>query len=378
MKHLEQIKHFFGSSAPCLLVVGQTGSGKSSLLRDAIAQSAGHPLPILYIPGRSSVKLAGLFGQISQAWSLPSIQQDTTAEQQLSELLCWLQGHEQKGILVIDDAHLLPYSLLSALVKTLQQQSFGSCHFQCVLAGKPSLVEKVQVLCSPPCDVVRLGLMTTQQVQSRVSDYLASMGVSAKPSHVREVADRLYRQSHGELNRLEQSLQSLTLQDFMQHKSAKTQPTPSADVQVFNWRVFMRQHAARFVALIGLCLTMIVMYWQEQNPFTSQPRLPSKPYHFAMTKTKSVVSPKTTSPATPAQPDYTVQLMGSFKRADIAQFVQSHHLASNTHIYQATYHHKPWYVLGFGAYATRADADSARDHLPANLPHGGAWVRSIH
>lgn len=383
MKHLEQIKHFFGSKAPCLLVVGQTGCGKSSLLREAISQSGGLPLPILYIPGRSSVRLSGLFGQITQAWSLPLTQRDGSPEQQLTELANWLEGRQQKGILVIDDAHLLPYSLLSSLVSVLQKQPFNGSHLQCVLAGKPSLVEKVQVLCNPPCDVVRLGAMTMQQVQTKVSDFLSSVGVSAQPSHVRQVADRLFRQSQGEMSRLEQSLQALTLQDFMQqHKSSKatkSQPVHSTQVQTINWRDFTRQHAARFVALVGLCLTIAVMYWQEQNPLSSHMRTPSKPYHFAFTQAQPIKSPNNSvSPPAVSQPNYTVQLMGSFKRADIQQFVQAHHLAGKTHIYQATYHNQPWYVLGFGAFATRADAAMARDHLPDNLPHQGAWVRSIH
>lgn len=384
MKHLDYIKHFFRSQAPCLLVAGQSGCGKSALLRDAIAQSGGMPLPVIYVPSRSSVNSIGLLGQIAQTWSLPMMDREAPFDRQLTQLVHWLEGHQQTGILVIDDAHLLPYSLLAALVRVLQAQSFDHCHLKCVLSGKPSLVEKVQVICNPPCDVLRLDPVTLRQVEAKVNAFLAQAGVQAKGAHVQHVANRLYRQSHGDMNSLERSLQSLSLQDFIHHKSkapSAAKASHASQVLAVDWASFMKEHAARFIALTGLCFTIGVMYWREQMPTYHSPHLPSKPYHFALSQ------PQPTLPgATPAlnkiaaahQAAFTVQLLGSFSQSDIKQFISAHHLQSTARIYHATYDGRPWYVLGYGAYSSRAAADAARDQLPTGLSHQGAWVRSIH
>lgn len=384
MKHLDYIQHFFKSQAPCLLVAGQSGCGKSVLLRDAIAQSVGMPLPVIYVPSRSSVSSISLLGQIAQTWSLPMVDCDAPFDQQLMQLVHWLEGHQQTGILVIDDAHLLPYSLLAALVRVLQAQSFDRCHLKCVLSGKPSLVEKVQVICNPPCDVLRLDPVTLPQVETKVNAFLAQAGVQAKGAHVKQVADRLYRQSHGDMNSLERALQSLSLQDFIHHKSKVTsaaQAGRASQVLAADWTSFMKEHAARFIALTGLCFTIGVMYWREQMPAYHQPRLPSKPYHFALSQPQpkqSGVAPALKKTAAIHQAAFTVQLLGSFSQSDIKQFVSTHHLQSTAHVYQATYNGRPWYVLGYGAYSSRAAAEAARHQLPAGLSHQGAWVRSIH
>lgn len=73
---------------------------------------------------------------------------------------------------------------------------------------------------------------------------------------------------------------------------------------------------------------------------------------------------------------FTVQLLGSSSRANVADFVRRH-AGSPLYWFEARYQGNPWYVVMHGAYPSRAAAQSAATALSGELGRLEPWIRSI-
>jgi len=379
MKHLDRLKQFLRSNDPLLLVVGNGGRGKTTLLRQASEQTPS-ALPIVYVPGRSTMRIAGLMSQLSGVWELPLESSRLSADKQIDLLLHHLMQRQQKGVLIIDDAHLLPYSLLSVLVRVVLEQS-DDCYLQCVLSGRLSFVDKVRVLSEEPLDVLRLEQLSRRDVYGRVSDFLEAAGVAANRGQINGVVNQLCLTAEGDADQLERKLQALTLSDFMHIKYPDAQRSTAV-----SWRESAAQNQTRLLAFLGLCCVVGLLYWQGQQRMHAHPRFlaPTQPMQFAMEDIQPVLQ-RDGSAAIAQEPVivpqahfYTVQLLGSYRRAAVNQFVQTHAQLKSAKIYQLSYQEKPWYVVGLGQYATPQAAHQALQQIPSTLSTQGAWVRSIH
>ena len=321
------------------------------------------------------------------------------ASAQWQHVLDNLIGQRQKGVMVIDDAHLMPYSLLSALVEVVQSQA-GAVQLQCVFAGKPSLHEKLQSLVEGELPTIRFGMLSRQQITSRVQAYLSDQGMTAGRPTIERVVTHIYARCQGESERLDALLRRLTLHDFMTPKMKSSAVSGAASVTSWpHWRQQGVQHTARLVALVGRCATIVFLYWREQNPPRLSPPLPTRPFHYKLVEPRPAPASKQTSAAkpeptskpipisknqlkpahVPMPPKYTIQLMGSFNRQDVAHFLSTHQLQlPHGQIFEQTYHDRPWFVLGVGQYPSKASAHAALNNLPPSLQQRGAWVRAIH
>ena len=85
----------------------------------------------------------------------------------------------------------------------------------------------------------------------------------------------------------------------------------------------------------------------------------------------------TTKVTVPASSYYTIQVFANHDRQAAVKYIQSRHLE-----HKAIYHHtqsggQAWYVVLYGEYLTKHQAELAKQHLPAELKRGGPWVRRI-
>lgn len=74
---------------------------------------------------------------------------------------------------------------------------------------------------------------------------------------------------------------------------------------------------------------------------------------------------------------YTIQVLASFDRGRVSHFVREHGLQKHAAMYQSTYKGKPWTVLIYGDYASKAAAEKAKRNLPMFLQHQHPWVKSF-
>ena len=74
---------------------------------------------------------------------------------------------------------------------------------------------------------------------------------------------------------------------------------------------------------------------------------------------------------------YTLQLMGSYDKTAVENFVSRMSIANETIVYKASFHGKPWFTLIYGNYASVAEAKSAIANLPVSMKQLKPWVKSF-
>ncbi len=74
---------------------------------------------------------------------------------------------------------------------------------------------------------------------------------------------------------------------------------------------------------------------------------------------------------------YTIQLLASSRENDLQQYTRTHKLQGKATYYHSKTNGKDWYVLVYGLYKSRSEAQSALAKLPENLRAEKPWVKSI-
>jgi len=74
---------------------------------------------------------------------------------------------------------------------------------------------------------------------------------------------------------------------------------------------------------------------------------------------------------------FTLQLLGTRSQAGIAGFLKNMPNSEKMRHFKATLKGKPWYVVVYGQYPTRASANAAKSALPAKLKALKPWIKSI-
>ena len=74
---------------------------------------------------------------------------------------------------------------------------------------------------------------------------------------------------------------------------------------------------------------------------------------------------------------YTLQVLGAGRRSTAERFVSSRKEPQKFYLFSSTYKNKPWYVVVYGQYKSRAAASEASKQLPAELAELKPWPRSI-
>ena len=71
-----------------------------------------------------------------------------------------------------------------------------------------------------------------------------------------------------------------------------------------------------------------------------------------------------------------VQLMGSFSEDSARQFIDSYGIDDDFLYLRSEYQGRPWYVVVYGSFASRGQAEEAVRRLPAGATGGAPWIRS--
>ena len=107
----------------------------------------------------------------------------------------------------------------------------------------------------------------------------------------------------------------------------------------------------------------------ETRPETAAASAPSTPTEAATT------SPLQTVPV--GDRGFALQIMGSYSREELLTHAARLSLPAKVFIRQDTRRGRPWYVLIYDLYPSRAQAQAALAALPANLLAPKPWIRSL-
>jgi DamX protein len=82
--------------------------------------------------------------------------------------------------------------------------------------------------------------------------------------------------------------------------------------------------------------------------------------------------------AAPAE-SFSLQILGASSEANVKAFVErnGNGLRQTLGYYRAERAGAPWYIVAYGVFATRAEAEATLNRLPQALAASGPWVRSI-
>ena len=113
-EHLDKIKRFLHSQERLMLVIGEAGCGKTSLLDDIVSKLkvSRH---IIRLTGNPNLQPQQLIEILSKNWGGITQHNKARLETQLIDVLNSLNEHDHHCLLVIHDAHTLPFTVLAAL-----------------------------------------------------------------------------------------------------------------------------------------------------------------------------------------------------------------------------------------------------------------------
>jgi len=74
---------------------------------------------------------------------------------------------------------------------------------------------------------------------------------------------------------------------------------------------------------------------------------------------------------------YTIQILGVRNEKSVLKFVEKHRLWNQAAYFKTDYKGKNWFALLYGIYSTRKEALSAKEKLPEEIRKSSPWIREI-
>jgi len=198
-QRLGMLQHFSRYSDLLLLVVGEHGAGKSTLLKHFISQ-LDDEIKASRVESSPNMDRDGLLIAIGKGFGLPPILEgDLNAFiKQLQELLRFDEG----GLLVIDDAHLLPADTLHYALELAEISGSHGKLLRVILFAEPSIE---QVLAEP--GLAKLGERIThtldtppfdlERTEAYIRHRMAAAGQDGEEPFDKVAIKRIHKASHG-------------------------------------------------------------------------------------------------------------------------------------------------------------------------------------
>ena len=358
--YLQSLQNFIISTDSLLFISGEVGSGKTVLIEQFILQVR-ISTQILRIHGHAKFKPNHLLKLLNKHWADTEIRKTARLEQQLTTLLNALNQHDQSRVLLVDDAHLLPFSVLAALshLASIQQQRV---HLHVILIGRRGLLRKMQSLVSReiPSIELRVGEITQEDVlhiddaNNERIDVLPAAAM--KTSEIVVGTGPVWKQHSIRL-----------LASFMLVSLA----------MLFTWH---KHHQDVYQTLIHSAkkskTTPIHSLYQSSSEFALNDLLNSTnnqtlPLEITHTNTPTLA----TYIHSPSK-SFTLQIMANRNPAVLQHFIKNHQLKNARTIFTVD-NGKPWYILTYGTFTTSKQASIALRQLPSNLNQCHPWIRPL-
>lgn len=213
-QRLGMLQHFSRYSDLLLLVVGENGAGKTTLLHHFIRQ-LDEGIKVSRVEASATMSREGLLIAIGKGFGLPPILEGDIQAfvKQVQELLRYDEG----GLLVIDDAHLLPADTLHYALELAQISGSQGKLLRVILFAEPQIE---QVLAEP--GLSKLGERITHTLDippfdaERTEDYirhrLSTAGLDGDIPFDKSDFKRIHKGSHGNPARINDLAQAQLLE----------------------------------------------------------------------------------------------------------------------------------------------------------------------
>ncbi|MDM8557600.1 AAA family ATPase [Candidatus Parabeggiatoa sp. HSG14] len=428
--------HLIQNSEQLLFVLAETGCGKTSLLNQLnhVAEQQHEHWWIYTLTSNPALSPEACLSIILTAFN---VRQDGKPMEVLQESLrnhvAATRYNGQLPVLFIDDAHKLPLATLKFIIESAMQGD-ALTRMRVVLFCEPQITS---ILATPEFDIVHNTLIHTLDVppfsKTQVRDYLQFRLQNSRYNNVHpfnsDIIKKIYTESEGIPGEVNLYAQQILSQFAEQHKLQMRSHSLSHSKLLWGIPIVL--------VLIAIALWV---YWyspkppentlQPQSTNVSLPKEPTSPYtlydEIAIEVPETNVTPVTppknglvlkstdlstqsigkqandTTLLTSSTEDliaknkgeqteikgedwlyrqapnaYTLQILGAYDHLTLKSFLAKYNL-KEVAMFKTSHNNKDWYVLLYGIYSTRSQANAARKELPAALQKDTKpWVRSL-
>ncbi len=389
------IRHLIEHSEQLLLVLAEKGGGKTALLNQLkrIAEKECQHWWI-YTPDTSPALSSEVL--LSSILNTFHVRHDgkpfAILQDSLRNHIAATRYNGQIPVLFVDDAHQLPLATLKFLIE-LNMQGKPPTRMRVVLFCEPQITS---ILAAPEFEMVQNTLIHTLDVpvfsDTQVRDYLqfrlhGTRYGNIHPFHS-EIIKKIYDRSEGLAGKINMYAQQI-LQQFAEQRHDIHLPHSFAAQSKSLWSV------AIALVLVGLSL---LFYWKsiEENQISSaifQPTATVPSFVPTEVRAEKEEEPllKTEEPkeildqqvkeadwlSVQNPNDYTLQILGTHELSNLQKFTKRYSDITEFAMFKTIYRNKDWYVLVYGIYSTRTEAQAALKEMPAELQNTKPWIRSI-
>ncbi|WP_069472543.1 AAA family ATPase [Candidatus Marithrix sp. Canyon 246] len=391
-QRINLIRHLIENSEQLLLVLAEKHGGKTALLNQLrrIAEKECQHWWI-YTPDTSpALSSEVLLSSILNTFHVRhdgkpfAILQDT-----LRNHIAATRYNGQIPVLFVDDAHQLPLATLKFLIE-LNMQGKPPTRMRVVLFCEPQITS---ILAAPEFKMVQNTLIHTLDVpvfsDTQVRDYLQFRLHDTRYNNIHpfhsEVIKKIYERSEGLAGKINIYAQQI-LQQFAEQRHDIHLPHTFAPQSKSIWGV------AIALVVVGLSL---LFYWKSiEEKQTSVPifqPIATVPYIVPTevkveAEKKETEKPKEIPEKRVKEADwlsvqnpnnYTLQILGTHELRNLQKFTKRYSDITEFAMFKTTYRNKDWYVLVYGIYSSRTEAQAALQNMPAELRNTKPWIRGI-
>jgi DamX protein len=399
-QRINLIRHLIEKSEQLLLVLAEKGGGKTALLNQLkrIAEKECETWWI-YTPDTSpALSSEVLLSSILNAFN---VRQDgkplPILQESLRSHIASTRYNTQIPVLFVDDAHQLPLATLKFLIE-LNMQGKPQTRMRVVLFCEPQITS---ILAAPEFEMVQNTLIHTLDVpvfsDTQVRDYLQFRLHGTRYSNIHpfnsDVIKKIYEKSEGLAGKINQYAQQI-LRQFAEQRHDIHLPHSFAPQSKWLWSL------AIVLVLVGLSL---LFYWKtiEEKEETGSPSF--QPIATMPTTIQTDLKQEIVEEIVEQQPsptvsneeildqnikgadwllsqnpnNYTLQILGTHELVNLQNFTKQYSHITEFAMFKTTYRNKDWYVLVYGIYSNRTEAQAALKEIPAELKNTKPWIRSI-
>lgn len=398
-QRINLIRHLIENSEQLLLVLAEKGGGKTALLNQLkrIAEKECKTWWI-YTPDTSPALSSEVL--LSSILNALNVRQDgkpvPVLQQSLRNHIASTRYNGQIPVLFVDDAHQLPLATLQFLIE-LNMQSQPQTRMRVVLFCEPQITS---ILAAPEFEMIQNTLIHTLDVpvfsDTQVRDYLQFRLHDTRYSNIHpfnsDVIKKIYEKSEGLVGKINQYAQQI-LRQFAEQRHDIHLPHSFAPQSQWLWSL------AIVLVLVGLSL---LFYWKtiEENEISSpsfQPitTIPTTVTTETIKEVTEIVEEEQPSSTVSSEEildqnikgadwlssqnsnSYTLQILGTHELINLQNFIKQYSHITELAMFKTTYRNKDWYVLVYGIYSTRTEAQAALTQMPEVFKNTKPWIRSI-
>lgn len=393
--------HLASSSDKLALIQTANGVGKTCLLAQFAAR-ADDNLKVTLIQGQYAPDAKTVLFQCLRDFGVDEYDIRTSDDHQvlLQTRVFQLRQLDVRPVILIDDADKLSSEVLELLISWLSWQQDSTYLMQGVICTK-HVIPALDTIKSR-LQTVDLSQLTPQEIEPYLTTRLKQVGYTGAPVFNKKQLKRFFKQSNGN----PATLNKLAHQTLLGVEG----PLKSVARPQINWRMLFKGIGGSIVAV---ALIIVLIFQDDINGLFEQkdeqqqveviapepelaivevPIVSQEQYNrdelvglVAELEQESLLSEaplklvpdlKNQQWVFEQQPNnYTYQLMGSWEKQELNEFVATYALEGNVAAFESLRNGKVWHVLIYGVYPDKQAALEASQAWPAPLNTLPSWLR---